>query len=78
MGRSDKTLRVSNLFHDEISRMAREMNLFLEENNVPKQVSLKDTADLIFVHSDISLFPTEVIKRGRKGKRLLFQGEIRL
>lgn len=76
--RKVKQIKVSSAFDQEIRNIHRLINEYMQKNNIPQRISIRQTADLLLVENDLVIKPEEIIKTGRKGKRLKFRGEIRL
>lgn len=71
-------MKVGVEFEKEIRKINKDLNSFLIDNGERKNISLKETTNLIFANNSVIITPEMLIKKGRKGKRLLFSGEIRI
>lgn len=78
---TNKRFTGSPLFYQQMCGLRDMINHDFKNKGIPKKISLAETADLfgdLLLKGVSGLEILEFIQTGRKGKRIKFQGELRL
>ena len=72
-----KIIKVSSGFDQEIRRINRQLNDYIMNQGILRQITLKETIDMVFPNN-IMIKPEDIISKRRKGKFIKFSGEMEL
>ena len=73
-----RKMMVSPDFDNQIREFTQNFNAFLEQKDMKTRMSKVDISDILAKQVLVKINPEDVIYRGRGGKRILFNGEIKL
>ena len=74
----NRVLRVGPKFDREIRRITAEVNQYLFTQGEYRQMSVPKVTDMIIENIPLSITAEQVMRKGHKGKRLIFSGEVRI
>ena len=74
----NRVLRVGPKFDREIRRITAEVNQYLFTQGEYRQMSVPKVTDMIIENIPLSITAEQVMRKGIKGKRLIFSGEVRI